>query len=183
MRVAGDDHVVAARGGLRRGVGGVHDREPEPSGRSSGQEAEVLPLDVGVVEPQELDRKPVERDLATDVREILPPIGTQKLRQIGATTPSGMTRKTAAPEVLEGVERSGHVQVVGSENEPRRKAPARRTHCRDRGLDRVGFSEEVARHDRDVGLRERREEASLRGVFSAEVQVRQVQHGERRPHR
>ena len=88
VRVAGDDQVVAERGRLGRRVGRVHHREPEPVGRAPRRHPEVVPADVGVVEAEQLDRQPVEVDLAADVREVAPAVGAQLRDQLGAPGPA-----------------------------------------------------------------------------------------------
>ena len=58
-------------------------------------------------------------------------------------------------------------------------ATADGVHGGHRGLDGFGFGQEVAGDDRDIRGRQGGEERGFARVASHEVQVRQVEHGER----
>ena len=75
-----------------------------------------------------------------------------------ARPPSAPPALPVPAEVREVVERPGHEVVVRPEHEPARQPAAGRADRLDRGLDRLGLGEEVAGDDRDVGLRQPREE-------------------------
>jgi hypothetical protein len=59
--VAEHHEVVAERGQLRRGVGGVHDGEPERVRVLSGGYPEILAADVRIVQAQHFDLQAVQR--------------------------------------------------------------------------------------------------------------------------
>jgi hypothetical protein len=62
-----DDEVVAERRELRRRIRRVDDREPEAISRPPRCDAQIVPRDVRVVEPEDLDRRAAEIDLPPHV--------------------------------------------------------------------------------------------------------------------
>jgi hypothetical protein len=156
-------------------VGRVHDGDAEPLRRAARDHPCVVPVDVRVVEAEQLDGETLEVDLAPHVAHVLPAAGPELCHQIGAAAPTCGARPALRREVLQVVERLRHEVVVRTQDEPRGEpAPCRRDRCHRR-LHRPGLGEEVAGHDRDVGGRQGRDEGRLAPVAGDEVQVRQMQ--------
>ncbi|HET9310870.1 MAG TPA: hypothetical protein VFP41_06565 [Actinomycetota bacterium] len=157
----------------------MHDGDAEAIERSAGGDREVVLSDVRVVESEQLDRQPVEIDLTPHVRQVVPPVCLELRDQLRCAPGPGAARLPLRAEVREVVERPRHVVVVRAEDEPRCHPASNRREGVDGPFDRIGFSEEVAGHHGDVGSRQAGEEPRLSLVASHEVQVAEVQNGER----
>ena len=137
-------------------------RSPNRSVRAR-RHPEVVPLDVRVVEPEQLDRQPVELGVAPGVRQVETsrPRSSWAIRsgarpraaRRGACGAAGSTRGSSAARARSS--RSSRART--SDAQP----AAGRPDGLDGRLDRLGLGEEVARHDRHVGRRQRREEPRL----------------------
>ena len=57
---------------------------PNRSGCLARRDPQIVALDVGVVEAQQLDRQPVEFDRPSDVRQVLPPVGRELRDEVRA---------------------------------------------------------------------------------------------------
>ncbi|HJR98401.1 MAG TPA: hypothetical protein VJ979_10895 [Actinomycetota bacterium] len=157
----------------------MHDDDAEAIERSAGSDREVVLSDVRVVESEQLDWQPVELDLAPHVRQVVPPVCLELRDQLRSAPGPGAARLPLRAEVREVVEGPRHVVVVRAEHEPRCQPASDRRERLDGPFDRLGLSEEVAGHHGDVGARQAGEEPCLPLVASHEVQVAEVQNGER----
>ena len=157
----------------------MHHGEAEPTLGSPRSDAKVVAADVRVVQAQQLDIEPAERHVSSDVGEVLPSLGDELTNELGGAAPTNTPAPAPArQEVGEVVHRLRDEIVVGAEDEPGSEPAADRPNRFHRGGDRLGFGEEVARHDRDVRRGQRREEPSLPRIATHEVQVGEVQNDE-----
>ena len=99
-------------------------------------------------------------------------------REVLRARPRSRAPRPATPEVRQVVQRPRREVVVRSQHEPRREPASGRRDGRDRRLDGLRLRQEIAGHDRDIGRRQRGEEARLLRVAPEHVQVREVQHHE-----
>ena len=181
VRVPGDDEPVAAGDDLGRGVRRVRHRDPERRRGLPRRDAQVLSADVCVVQPEQLDGEAIQLELVAQVREVAPAVRVQQGPHLVGPPSTNASRAAATAvgdEVADRVPRPGDVVVVRTQDEPRGESPARGPDGGDGRLDRLGFGQEVTRHDGDVGGRERREEGGLAPIAADDVQVGQVQHRE-----
>src|SRR4029079_6051504 len=117
-------------------------------------------------------------DVAANVREVVPAVGSQLRYEVGGASAFGPTRLPLPPEVRQVVERPGQKVVVRAQHEPRRQATAHGVDRGNRGLDRLGFGQEVAGDHGDGRGRQAGEERGFAPIAADEVQVRQVEHGQ-----
>ena len=119
----------------------MHHGDPETLGFPARQHSEIGPPDVRVVQAGELDRQPVEVDLAAGVVEPVPAVRLQELDELW---PSARLREPGPPtavrdEVPERVEGARGVEVVRAEHKPRGEPAPGGAHGGDRGLDGLGL--------------------------------------------
>ena len=159
----------------------MHDGDPEPRRRPPRRDPQVLASDVRVVQPQELDREPAELELLAPVGEVLPAVRGEELAQLVRPAAPSLTRlpPVGGDEVSERVQGARCVVVVRAQHEPGGESSACLAHGCHGGFDRLGLGQEVARHDGDVGPRDRGEERALAAIGGDEVQIGQVQDRER----
>ena len=154
----------------------MHHGEAKESRRSARRDAEVVTSDMGVVQAQQLDREPVQLNVSSDVREVVPAVGHELRRQV-ARPPA--LRAAGAPftaEVGQVVQGSRREVVVRTKDEPRREASLGRADGGDGRFDGFRFGQEVARDHRDVRRRQARQERGLARIDAHEMQVGQVEH-------
>lgn len=178
MSVSREDEVVAQRDELRSRVRRVDDGQAEIHLGSSGSDARVAPMDVRIVQTDDLHRD--ARQLVLAVLEVHPAIRFQLADQVsGAPADSWPAWLAAAGnEVAKRIEWAWGIQIVGSQDEERGQPSPNRPKRSDDVLHCLGFSDDVAGDHDDVGFGQGSQEPPQPFVPVDHVEIRQVQDGE-----
>jgi hypothetical protein len=178
--VPGHHQVVAQGGQLRGRIWRVDNGQPEHAAPGPVGHPDVGPVDVRIVQADDLHAEAVRPSLVLAVLEMHPAVPLQQSDQVGRPTasPEGAPGVPVGGEVPEPVDRTGGVEVVRAEDEHRRHPPPHRTERLGHELDRGWITEGVAGQYRDVGPGERRQERGRPSVRLGEVEIGEMQHRE-----
>ena len=182
MGVPRHDQVIAERGELRSRVRSVHHCQAEGIRRGARGHRQIGPVDVCVVEPDDLHLHAVHPPLVLPIAEVHPSVALQLSDQIlGTPPPSGDPPPPAVrDEVPHRVDGSGCEQIVRPQHEQRCHSASDGPE-RGRGeLHGLGLSEDVSGDHGHVGAGEGGQEAALALVAAHQMEVGEVKDGEPR---
>jgi len=178
--VAAHDEVVAQGGQLGDRVGRVHHGQSERPRFRANSGAKVVPLDVGIIEPDDFqpDARYVDRFPA--VPEMDPSIGFQQGNELSSPAGNHPAPTATLAEIRQIAQRSRGEVIIGAEDEVGGGSPANRPERCGYGLDGFRFPEHVPGHHGHVRRGKRGQQVCLPRIGRDEMQVRDVQEREAR---